>query len=256
MAVTYSCCLEAKDVLDLNFDLAKFSGVNVQLNFYHGFPKNHDAILDQLGQNDISVTSIHAPTVAFSDPEFFHLIKAMQDIYEVSTITIHPVKSPKSDLVQIKSAEMNALLDLEGQLTDSDVQICLENFPSRGRNGNDQRWVYDPLSLFGLACVMPHLGITYDISHTVEGIDLLTEFELVSSKVGVLHLSNRIIPDNSDEKWQVHLPYRRGSLMAPQLVGYLSSTKFQGEVVLEYDARFMDKMLLDYQELTEVTKDP
>ncbi|MBT5021761.1 sugar phosphate isomerase/epimerase [Candidatus Woesearchaeota archaeon] len=245
MITTYSCFLEAKDVLNPEFNLDQYIGCSVQLNFYHGFfDLEHSDIRRTLRRNSIFVSSIHAPDIKISDPKFMDLAKIVAKEYNKKYITIHPCKS--DDPKQLRKEELSALEAHADELARLKLNICFENFPTPAPE-KQERWVYDPADLRLLTERFPFVGITYDLSHTEPGTDILEEFNKIVDGVRIIHLSNRRIDEK--DKWHVHLPFYEGDLPVKELLASLDQSDFIGDVVLEYRVEDHPKMVRDYWKL-------
>ncbi|MBI4453707.1 sugar phosphate isomerase/epimerase [Candidatus Woesearchaeota archaeon] len=242
MTIQYACILEHLDVLDDKVDISLCRNCNVQLNFYHGFDADHAKLMSRLEKMSIAVTSIHLPTVAFSDEGFMPLLRKAKELYGVGLLTLHPSKAEEGkDLSQYKEQEICALEGMADEIHDLGLLVCIENFPFE-----NNRWVYSPNGIYTL-CSETNLpiGITYDTSHTTPGVNILDEFQQVADKVKILHLSNR---DSSDpQHWKVHLPYKNGELPAEELLKKLDFFGFDGIVVFEYAKKYYAEIVSDYR---------
>ncbi|MFH1395909.1 MAG: TIM barrel protein [archaeon] len=233
----YACSIEANDILDNGFDLSKYQGLNIELNFYKGFDVKHLDIRSKLNGNNIEITSVHAPTLAFSNQNLLKVLECIKGQYGTMPMALHPTKA---DAIK----ERKALDDQAEAIQKFGLQICIENFPDPS-----ERWIHKPKDLYRLAQEFPFLGITYDFSHADEFAGPRQDLSYVADKTGIIHLSNRIIKPG--EKWQLHLPYKRGDFDLDEMLINLSDIGFKGCFVLEYDKTYEAEIIADCRELME-----
>lgn len=193
---------------------------------------DHRTIKEICNSFGISVPTIHAPTVDVFNHDFLNIIEMIKNIYNVSLVTIHPQKGDSVFAI-------SKLEEYASSIEDLNITLAYENFPS---NVGKRKWVclsQDMYSKFEL----PFLKLTFDTSHLDNPADCIEEFNVVSDKVAVVHLSD------SDGRSQQHQPLGTGKVPYKQFIRYLKDMDFKGPVVIEYMPEYEAKLIEDVNKL-------
>ena len=199
--------------------LKRFENTSIQLSFFKksDFGQfNHQHIKEICASLNISVPTIHAPTIDVLDEKFIEVVRKIRDIYNVGVISIHPQKG------DFNSA-MAKLKDYAKTLEDLKVILAYENFPS---SAGRRKWIHLPKDMYN-KFELPFLKLTFDTSHLDNPENCIDEFGAVRDKVAVVHLSDY-------NKGKQHQPLGTGCVPYEEFVRYLKDKEFSGFVVLEY----------------------
>lgn len=210
--------------------LKPFKDTAAQLAFFKksDFSRfNHQHIKDTCGSLNIDIPTIHAPTVDVFDDDFLDIIGKIRNLYGVKVISIHP---QKGDCI----SAMNKLGEYAEALEDLDVILAYENFPS---SVGKRKWIHLPKDMHE-RFELPFLKLTFDTSHLDNPENCIEEFDAVSDKVAVVHLSDY-------NQGKQHQPLGTGCVPYGEFVRHLKDMKFSGYVVLEYMEEFESKLVED-----------
>lgn len=234
MQICASKFIYHEDLENLGEVLAPFKNLPVQLSFFEKrdfLLLDHDLIKKTSISLNISIISVHAPTVDVFHQEFLPIIEMIKKTYNNNLITIHPQKG-EGIVALTKLKECGSLLQ------NMKVILAYENFPS---SVSKRKWIYLPKEM----CMKfdeSFLRLTFDTSHLDNPSDCIEEFETVADKVAVVHLSD------SDGRNQ-HQPLGTGNVPYKAFLRYLQNYNFQGPVVIEYMGEFQDKLIKDVRDL-------
>ena len=237
MQILASKFIYLADQESLGKTLEPFKNTAIQLSFFQKrdfFQTDHEHVKEICTSFNISIQTVHAPTVDVLNHDFMNIMEAIRNIYNINLITIHPQKGD-SILAMAKLEEYaNAIEDLG-------ITLAYENFPSSvGR----RKWICLPGEMY-LKFELPFLRLTFDASHLDSPKDCIEEFDSVADKVAIVHLSD------NDGKNQ-HQPLGTGNVPCRQFIRHLKDMDFQGPVVIEYMPEYQDKLIEDVRKFAAV----
>jgi len=184
-------------------------------------------IAEKIKSYGTEVLSIHAVQAPITDERFKAWGREIADFAKdlgVKTITLHPNNINKSD-----EAQKEALKNLEyfTGMYSGDVIFCIETFEGKRR-------VFTPDET-----VRFNLPMTLDTSHIRDNEKIWSLLKSYKENILNVHLSAR---DGSKQ----HLPIDD---FCKEVVKYLTESKWNGNVILEYLFEFHDQMLSDIKML-------
>lgn len=221
-----------KDKENLSEVLRPFKDLAIQLSFFKKqdfLHLDHNLIKNTCDLLNIDIASVHAPTVDVFDSEFFEILAKIRNTYNTDLISIHPQKG-KPD------AAMAKLKEYAKAIEELDVILAYENFPSSVKK---RKWVCSSREMH-LLFDLPFLKLTFDTSHLDRAEDCIEEFDAVSDKVAVIHLSDK----NGRRQ---HQPLGQGQLPYKQFISHLDKLHFSGPIVLEYMPEYQARQIEDMQ---------
>ena len=179
------------------------------------------------------VLSIHAVQAPITDERFKAWGREIADFAKdlgVKTITLHPNNINKSD-----EARKEALKNLEyfTGMYSGDVIFCIETF-----EGKRRVFTSDETVKF-------NLPMTLDTSHIRDNEKIWSLLKSYKENILNVHLSAR---DGSKQ----HLPIDD---FCKEVVKYLTESKWNGNVILEYLFEFQDQMLSDIKILDALRRE-
>lgn len=236
MKILASKFLYPKDLPNLENVLSPFEITPIQLSFFlrkEFFQMKHRHIKEACNSLDIEIPTVHAPTVDVFHQEFLDIMRVIREVYQVGIITIHPQKGESNEA-------MKKLEEYAKVIEDLGIVLAYENFPSYTAK---RKWITQPAEMHS-KFNLPFLKLTFDTSHLDSPSNCVEEFDKVSEKVAVVHLS-----DASEGK--EHLPLGTGCVPYEKFLRHLQAQNFQGYVVIEYMEKFESKLIQDTKELTE-----
>lgn len=212
--------------------LEPFEGFNVQLvfrekNFYS---INHTNIKKWLEKYHIRPISIHYPTFKGLEKNFIGNLKFLKDNYGQNLFTTHPKFGSMEDLT-------TALRSKEDEILELGVTLAYENMP-----GPEGKWNCYPTNLHKLD--FPFTRLTLDVTHLEESVNEIEEFNSVSDKVNVIHLSN--VRYNNGKR-DDHLPINDGDRNLNDFIIHLKKEDYKGQIILEYNPETANLLARDIQ---------
>lgn len=214
--------------------LSAFRDTAIQLSFFKHqdfFKMEHNLIKEICSSLNISILTVHAPTVDVFDSDFLKVIEQIKQVYKTTLITIHPQKGDCS-LALIKLEEFASVLE------ESRIILAYENFPS---SASKRKWICKPREMHS-SFNLPFLNLTFDTSHLDLPENCIEEFEAVADKVAVVHLSD-VVQDKR------HQPLGRGRVPYRQFLTHLRSIGFTGPVVIEYMQEYQEQLVEDVKRI-------
>lgn len=234
MQILASKFLYPKDLPNLKDVLAPFKDMSIQVSFFQRrdfLLIDHEHIKEVCNSLNISIPAVHAPTVDVFHQEFLETINRIKEVYGVGIITIHPQKGESIEAMKKFEEYAKAIEDLQ-------VTLAYENFPSYTAK---RKWINQPAEMHS-KFNLPFLALTFDTSHLDEPANCVEEFDKVSEKVVIVHLS-----DVSEGK--EHLPLGMGCVPYKKFFNHLKTKNFSGFVVIEYMEEFEGKLIEDAKKL-------
>ncbi len=222
---------EQENLVDI---LSAFRDTAIQLSFFKHqdfFKMEHNLIKEICDSLNISVLTVHAPTVDVFDSDFLKVIEQIKQVYKTTLITIHPQKGDRN-LALVKLEQFASLLEESG------VILAYENFPS---SASKRKWICTPRQMHS-SFNLPFLNLTFDTSHLDSPENCIEEFKAVADKVAVVHLSDVVCN-------MQHQPLGRGSVPYQEFLSYLHSIGFKGPVVIEYMQEYDEQLVEDTKKI-------
>lgn len=234
MHILASKFIYLKDQANLAQILKPFKNLAIQLSFFQKqdfFKIDHPSLKEACQEFNIEIPTIHAPTVDVFDKEFLAVLGLIKETYKVRLISIHP---QRGDL----SSALTKLEEYAKIIKDLEIILAYENFPTLVAK---RKWICKPIQMYTYFN-LPFLKLTFDTSHLDSPSDCLQDFNHVSDKVAVIHLSDK-------NQTQQHLPLGRGNVAYKEFLKHLKTCGFKGPVVLEYMPEYEAQLIEDIQSL-------
>jgi len=237
MQILASKFIYPPDQENLTEALKPFSNIGIQLSFFQKrdfLQMSHVSIKETCNSLSIEIPTVHAPTVDVFNHDFLKIMEEIKNSYNVNLITIHPQKGD-SILAMAKLEEHAEAIE------NLNITLAYENFPfAIGK----RKWICLPTEMH-LRFNLPFLKLTFDTSHLDSPKDSIEEFDAVSDKVAVVHLS-----DNDGRKQ--HQPLGTGYVPYKQFIKHLKDMDFHGPVVIEYMPEYRDRLIEDVEKLMAI----
>lgn len=222
---------------DAAFDeqMRPYEGVPVQLGFFdpHSFfDLDHEHLKSVCDEWDVTVRSVHAPTVdVFNEEVFFEMLGIVRDVYGVDNVTLHPGRDNPIQAFEFFDENGEAVEEIG-------VDLMYENFDD---NAPNKRWL--PRAENIITAPPEQVDLTYDTSHVGLRTNVLRDLRKAkeAGRLGMVHLSDR----TKDEK---HLPVHQGDHDMESIVDFLCGSEVF--VCLEYIGR-EERLIADYHTLVE-----
>lgn len=214
--LSLACYIEGSKVVEEQ--LKCFTDFPIQLSFFRlGDFRNldHDKIKMALRERNISIRSIHLPTIDVTHRDFLGVLTMLQEKYEQNIFTLHPQSSTKERAIR-------SLEEISLEVLQRGITLAYENFPN-----SEKKWISSPEDICSLN--FPFTGLTFDTSHYGTPRGLLRTAQQCLGGLKVIHLSNSSNGINP----QQHLPFERGNLPLINLCKFLRNC-YDGEIVLDY----------------------
>lgn len=213
-------------------NISFFESASMQIGFFDPgrfFKYNHKNLIKRLNDNNITIKSIHAPTIdIFQEKDFFKMLDVIRENYPgIDNITIHPGSGNPL-------RAYNFFEKFDDKIESYDISLLYENFDSSKKN---KRWLPRARNIYSVP--IKSIFLTYDTSHVKVGTDIVSDLEDFYPRLGMVHLSNK-------SKSKNHLPINEGEHNLSKVVNYLS--KYPGFVTLEYHNRD-ETLMKDYLDL-------
>ncbi len=234
MKILASKFLYPKDLPNLENVLTPFKNTSIQLSFFQRTDFlliDHKKIKEVCNFLNIGIPTVHAPTVDVFHQDFLQILGRIKEVYDIEVISIHPQKGESNEAMKKFEEYAKAIEDLG-------ITLAYENFPSYV---SKRKWINLPAEMHSKFNLL-FLALTFDTSHLDEPADCIEEFDKVSEKVAVVHLS-----DASQGK--EHLPLGMGCVPYKKFLNHLQAKDFSGCVVIEYMEEFESKLIEDTKEL-------
>ncbi len=219
-------------------ELAAYAGKAMQLSFFSPTffeSLDHKSLKAIIDNEDITVASVHAPTIdIFETSKFLKMLATVRSVYEVDNVTVHP--GAGNPLQALKLHEKYS-----SEIQNMGVNLAYENFDSSKRS---KRWIQNANSIYRLN--FAHCSLTYDTSHVPAGRNISNDLENFYAKLGIVHFSNI----SKEKEHRNHNPYSQGihDLNAP--LEFLLRRSYPGYLVIEYAPQFKQEALDDYDYLS------
>ena len=213
--------------------LKGYSGLDVQLFFRakYFYEINHKEVNSLLKNNGVNVVSLHYPTVREA---VLPNLDILRQAYNQRLFTFHPTQETLED----------ACIDfskLEKSLSQMDVELSLENLPSR------KSWCNDPSNLYFIARELASFSVTYDTTHLPGEIDAIQGIE--ENLTSVVHLSNA----KYGLKTRDHLPLEQGERDLISFLKHLKKLSYSGQIILEYRKQKPDFLKQEIAKISKIT---
>jgi len=180
--------------------------------------------------NRYNIPLVHGPDTDAVHKDFEYVLAWIKGNFGCGTITLHPGKSEKNEIV-------NSLKESADVISKMGVILAYENMDY------SDRWFLHPWEINEID--LPFVKLTLDTSHVEPGTDLSQIVDSVFDKLSVVHLSNR----TGNEK---HLPFRQGDHDITKLLHTLKMKNYKGFIVLDYQPKFKSYEEKDLKKVKEM----